>query len=205
MIPVIHIIDDDEHVRTSLGLLLETSGFTVLTFASGDIHIAADPPLGGAVLILDVRMPGRDGLETLAHIRMRAPNVPVIMMSGHGDVPLAVKAMQIGANDFVEKPFVASRILEAIERLSQADSPATGPREAADGLAVLTPREAEVARGLADGKPNKIVAHDLGVSVRTVETHRARLMSKLGIRSLADLVRLVIQSEPPAPPPSSSA
>lgn len=203
MTPVIHIIDDDEHVRASLGLLLETSGFTVLTFASGDIHIAADPPLDGAVLILDVRMPGRDGLETLAHIRMRAPNVPVIMMSGHGDVPLAVKAMQIGANDFVEKPFVASRILEAIERLSQADSPTPGPSEAADGLAILTPREAEVARGLADGKPNKIVAHDLGVSVRTVETHRARLMSKLGIRSLADLVRLVIQSEPPAPPPSA--
>lgn len=200
MSPVIHIIDDDEHVRASLGLLLETSGFAVLSFVSGDNHIAENPSLDAAVLILDVRMPGRDGLETLAHVRARAPNVPVIMMSGHGDVPLAVKAMQIGANDFVEKPFVASRILDAIERLGQAGSPATNLSEVSDALDVLTPREAEVARLLADGKPNKIVAHDLGVSVRTVETHRARLMSKLGIRSLADLVRLVIQNKPPLPP-----
>jgi two-component system response regulator FixJ len=200
MRPVIHIIDDDDHVRASLGLLLETSGFTVLSFASGDLHIADNPALDGAVLILDVRMPGRDGLETLAHVRMRAPSVPVIMISGHGDVPLAVKAMQIGANDFVEKPFVASRILDAIERLGQVNSSAPGEHAVSDALACLTPREAEVARLLADGKPNKIVAYDLGVSVRTVETHRAHLMSKLGIRSLADLVRLVIQSEPPPPP-----
>lgn len=199
MRPVIHIIDDDDHVRASLRLLLETSGFTVLSFASGDLHIADNPPLDDAVLILDVRMPGRDGLETLSHVRMRAPSVPVIMISGHGDVPLAVKAMQIGANDFVEKPFVASRILDAIERLGRARTPTPGDDAVSDGLACLTPREAEVARLLADGKPNKIVAYDLGVSVRTVETHRARLMSKLGIRSLADLVRLVIQTE--APPP----
>jgi two-component system response regulator FixJ len=199
MRPVIHIIDDDDHVRASLRLLLETSGFTVLSFASGDLHIADNPPLDDAVLILDVRMPGRDGLETLAHVRMRAPSVPVIMISGHGDVPLAVKAMQIGANDFVEKPFVASRILDAIERLGRSGASAPGENASSDGLTCLTPREAEVARLLADGKPNKIVAHDLGVSVRTVETHRARLMSKLGIRSLAELVRLVIQSEPPPP------
>jgi two-component system response regulator FixJ len=190
----IHIIDDDEQVRESLGLLLETSGYSVLTFASGDIHIAACPALDDAVLILDVRMPGRDGLETLSHVRSRAPSVPVIMISGHGDIPLAVKAMQIGANDFVEKPFVASRIIEAIDRLGQSGDQSVSSPDATAALKVLTPREREVACLLSDGKPNKVVAHELGVSVRTVETHRARLMSKLGIRSLADLVKLVIQA-----------
>lgn len=200
MSALIHIIDDDEEVRVSLGLLLETSGYTVLTFPSGDAHIAANPALDAAILILDVRMPGRDGLETLAHVRTRAPSVPVIMISGHGDVPLAVKAMQIGANDFVEKPFVASRIIDAINRLGQTEGQTGGQRgdkpasEALKALSVLTPREREVARLLADGKPNKIVAHELGVSVRTVETHRARVKSKLGINSLADLVKLVLQS-----------
>ncbi|MGJ8560490.1 MAG: response regulator transcription factor [Litorimonas sp.] len=193
MSPVIHIIDDDEQVRESLGLLLETSGYSVQSFASGDIHIAANPSLDEAVLILDVRMPGRDGLETLAHVRGRDPTVPVIMISGHGDIPLAVKAMRIGANDFVEKPFVARRIIDAIDRLAEPEGHPVSPSEAGDALAVLTPREREVARLLSDGKPNKIVAHELGVSVRTVETHRARLKSKLGIKSLADLVRLVIQ------------
>jgi two-component system response regulator FixJ len=193
MSPVVHIIDDDDQVRESLGLLLETSGYTVLTFASGDIHITENPSLDEAVLILDVRMPGRDGLETLAHVRARAPSVPVIMISGHGDIPLAVKAMQIGANDFVEKPFIASRIIDAINHLGSSDDPAPTPRDTRDALAVLTPRECEVAQLLSDGKPNKIIAHELGVSVRTVETHRARLMSKLGIRSLADLVKLVMQ------------
>lgn len=190
---IVHIIDDDEEVRESLGLLLETSGYEVLTFVSGDAHVAARPDLDNAVLILDVRMPGRDGLETLTHVRGRSANVPVIMISGHGDIPLAVKAMQIGANDFVEKPFVASRIIEAIDRLSQPDTTRIEGNDAASALSVLTPRELEVARGLSDGKPNKIVAHDLGISVRTVETHRARLMSKLRIKSLADLVKIVIQ------------
>lgn len=191
---IIHIIDDDEQVRESLGLLLETSGYAVLTFASGDIHIAENPALEEALLILDVRMPGRDGLETLIHVRGRSPSVPVIMISGHGDIPLAVKAMQIGASDFVEKPFVARRIIDAIDRLGRPEDPLTDVTEQVDLLAVLTPRECEVARLLSDGKPNKIVAHELGVSVRTVETHRARLMSKLGIKSLADLVKLIIQN-----------
>ncbi|GLQ22370.1 DNA-binding response regulator [Algimonas ampicilliniresistens] len=186
MKPTIHIIDDDEQVRESLGLLLETVGHDVLTYVSGDAHVDAAPDLTHAVLILDVRMPGRDGLETLLHVRTRSKNVPVIMISGHGDVPLAVKAMQAGANDFVEKPFVANRILSAIDRLGEPVDMAP------DALAALTPRELEVAKALADGKPNKVVAHELGVSVRTVETHRARVMSKLGIRSLAELVRLIL-------------
>lgn len=183
---IIHIIDDDLQVRESLGLLLETSGFEVLTFASGDAYIASSPHLYQAVLILDIRMPGRDGIETLHHVRQRSKSVPIIMISGHGDIPLAVKAMQAGANDFVEKPFVASRILAALDKLGT-------PVEAIpNALSVLTPRELQVARALADGKANKIVAHELGVSVRTVETHRARLQSKLGIKSLAELVRLML-------------
>jgi len=190
---IVHIIDDDEEVRESLGLLLETSGYEVVTFVSGDAYVLANPMLDHVVLILDVRMPGRDGLETLTHVRSRCANVPVIMISGHGDIPLAVKAMQVGANDFVEKPFVASRIIEAIDRLSRLENFAIAETDTADALAVLTPRELQVARGLSDGKPNKIIAHDLGISVRTVETHRARLMSKLQIKSLADLVKIVIQ------------
>lgn len=186
MKPRIHIIDDDEQVRESLGLLLETVGHEVETFHSGDAHIEATPELDNTVLILDVRMPGRDGLETLIHIRDRAPTVPVIMISGHGDIPLAVKAMQAGANDFVEKPFVANRILAAIDKLGQAN------QDVSNALDSLTAREMEVARALAEGKPNKVVAHELGISVRTIETHRARIMSKLDIRSLADLVRLML-------------
>jgi two-component system response regulator FixJ len=192
----IHIIDDDEQVRTSLGVLLQTSGFEVQTYSSGDAYIAARPDLSGAVIILDIRMPGRDGLETLAEIRDRSSSVPVIMISGHGDIPLAVKAMQVGASDFVEKPFVARRILSAIEKLDtgkEADiNEDAGPQR--DPLEALTPRETEVARLLSEGHPNKIIAHQLGVSVRTVETHRARLMSKLGIKSVADLVRLLLDA-----------
>ncbi|MEM7728566.1 MAG: response regulator [Pseudomonadota bacterium] len=186
---MIHIVDDDDQVRESLGLLLETSGHVVTGHPSGDAFVAAHPDLDQAVVILDVRMPGRDGVETLEHIRQRATSTPVIMISGHGDIPLAVRAMRAGANDFVEKPFVASRILAAIDRLGGA---ADDMGEDADPLAALTPREREVALAIADGKPNKIVAHELGISIRTVETHRARLMSKLGLSSLPDLVRLVM-------------
>ncbi|WP_298917396.1 response regulator [uncultured Algimonas sp.] len=190
----VHIVDDDDQVRTSLRFLLETSGYDVETFVSGDAYIAAAPSLDDTVLILDVRMPGRDGLETLTDVRGRSGRMPVIMISGHGDIPLAVKAMQSGADDFVEKPFVARRILSAIERLqsNHASSDEPNPDPAGDALSPLTPREREVALHLSKGRPNKVIAHELGVSVRTVETHRARLMSKLGIKSVADLVRLML-------------
>jgi len=193
---MIHIIDDDDQVRNSLGLLLETSGHKVRTFHSGDSYIAEEPDLDNAVIILDVRMPGRDGVETLGYIRKRSTRAPVIMISGHGDIPLAVKAMQAGANDFVEKPFAAGRIISAIDHVDR--STASGQEagktqvQTPDPLSVLTPREREVALAISEGKLNKIVAYDLGISVRTVETHRARLMSKLGIASLPELVRLVI-------------
>ncbi|MGB6229445.1 MAG: response regulator [Litorimonas sp.] len=206
---MIHIVDDDDQVRESLGLLLETSGHVVTRFVSGDAYVAARPELEGAVVILDVRMPGRDGVETLEHIRKRSARTPVIMISGHGDIPLAVRAMRAGADDFVEKPFVASRILAAIDRLGEvADGKVENDSienkkmeddaaiDMSDPLEALTPREREVALAVADGKPNKIVAHELGISIRTVETHRARLMSKLGLSSLPELVRLVIARSP---------
>ncbi|MEM9600923.1 MAG: response regulator [Pseudomonadota bacterium] len=190
----IHVVDDDEQVRESLGLLLETVGHSVLTFNSGDAYVDMAPDLTDAIIILDVRMPGRDGLAVLAHVRQRSATVPVIMISGHGDIPLAVKAMQAGANDFVEKPFVATRILNALESAgSDATSDSSSDSSSGENrLSVLTPREREVAECLAEGKPNKIVAHELGVSVRTVETHRARVKIKLGITSLAELVRIVL-------------
>lgn len=186
MSAVIHVIDDDDQVRESLGLLLETLDHQVETFISGDDYINQAPDLNNTIIILDIRMPGRDGLETLAEIRTRSATVPVIMISGHGDIPLAVKAMQNGANDFVEKPFVAARIQAAVDTIMQSAEATVDP------LRDLTPREREVAQHLADGKPNKVVAHELGMSVRTVETHRARIKSKLGITSLAELVRIVL-------------
>ncbi|MGB3455263.1 MAG: response regulator [Litorimonas sp.] len=195
---IVHIVDDDDQVRTSLGLMLEASGYDVRTFASGDAYLAAATPLEDAVLILDIRMPGRDGIETLEAVREISATVPILMISGHGDIPLAVKAMQLGATDFVEKPFVARRILSALEAVADGQAEAAEPLDDLrdhprhDPLQVLTPREREVAEALSHGLANKAVAHELGLSVRTVETHRARLMSKLGIKSVADLVRLML-------------
>jgi len=187
----IHVVDDDAAVRDSLQVLLETSGYSVRTYSSGSA-LLDDPPQSGCVL-LDVRMPDLDGIAVLERLRAQGVSVPVIMITGHGDVSLAVRAMKAGAVDFIEKPFDQNAILESIRTAlaSAAPAPVTKP-EAVERLGQLTPREREVLHGLIAGLPNKAIALELGISPRTVEIHRARVMEKTGARNLPELVRLGI-------------
>ena len=194
MIKNAYIIDDDNAVRDSLSFLLETHEFTVTSFASGDLFLETDIENITGPILLDVRMPGRDGIETLQEILRVKPSASVIMMSGHADVAMGVRALKHGALDFIEKPFAAADILAALDRLlrsaEQENKAAQFHSEGLEKLAKLTKREQEVMVLLVQGKPNKIVAADLNLSVRTVETHRAHLLSKLDVKSLPDLVRL---------------
>jgi two-component system response regulator FixJ len=194
--PVIHVVDDDVAVRQSLAFLLASDGFAVRLYASGSAFLEQqDAPLSGLVLT-DVRMPGIDGIALLKQMRQRQIAVPVIVMTGHADVPLAVTAMKEGAIDFIEKPFDDELLLSAIRSaLRQRAVQVTDRRqmdEAQARLSALSEREAQVMAGLVAGKANKQIAGELGISHRTVEIHRANLMLKLQARSLSDLVRLAM-------------
>lgn len=191
---LVHLVDDEAAIRRSAGFMLKTSGFQVRTYESGLELLKASGELEPGCILLDIRMPGMDGLEVQQALKERGVGLPVIIMTGHGDVSLAVKAMKAGAIDFIEKPFEKAAILAAIEqgigRLRQTD---VGRQQAGDAivrLKALTPREREVLDGLAQGLPNKSIAYDLGISPRTVEIHRANLMSKLGVRSLSEALRI---------------
>jgi two-component system response regulator FixJ len=194
----VHVVDDDPAMRDSLRMLLETSGFTVRTHDSAAAFLAEAPSASGCVLT-DVRMPAIDGLELQRRLHQQHLPLPVIVMTGEGDIALAVSAMREGAVDFLEKPFEADALFEAVrrameqgERLREAD--ATVARAAAR-LASLTPREREVLGLLVAGLPTKAVANKLGASPRTIEVHRARVFEKLQARGLPDLVRLVLTAE----------
>jgi two-component system, LuxR family, response regulator FixJ len=191
---LIYIVDDDEAVRDSLSLLLETRGYAVRAFASAREFLAAASSLRPGVLISDIRMPEVDGLELQRRLDERGFSFPLIVITGHGDVPLAVQAMKAGAVDFIEKPFAAEAILNAtavaLDRLAEPADENPLAAAAAARLALLTPREREVLEGLLAGLPNKSIAYDLAISPRTVEIHRARVMDKMGARSLSELVRL---------------
>jgi two-component system response regulator FixJ len=196
MQPTLFVVDDDEAVRESLQLLLESAGHRVRSFASGSEFLTAMPSSEDGCLIIDVRMPGIGGLAVQERLRDERIALPVIVITGHGDVPLAVRAMKAGAVDFVEKPFTEQGILAAVERALEIGrrKPKVGI-EAADAearLSQLTEREHEVLRLLVAGKPNKMIAYELGISPRTVEIHRARVMGKTRARSLSELVRLAI-------------
>jgi two-component system response regulator FixJ len=190
---VVHLVDDDEAIRRSAGFMLKTSGFVVNTFASG-MELLKERELEPGCILLDVRMPGLDGLEVQQALRERGSTLPVVVMTGHGDVGVAVQAMKAGAIDFIEKPFEKAVLLRAIEeglaRLDQSDRSRVRAEEAGVRLKALTPREQDVLQGLARGHPNKTIAYDLGISPRTVEIHRANLMSKLGVASLSDALRI---------------
>ncbi len=192
----VYIVDDDEAARDSLAVLLETQGYAAAGFASAHAFLAAAPALPPGVLVADIRMPGMDGLELQQRLDEQALFFPTIVVTGHGDVPLAVRAMKAGAIDFIAKPFAADAILAAITaglaRLS-APQPRAAPAAAATArLAALSPREREVLRGLVAGLPNKAIAYDLAISPRTVEVHRARVMQKMQANSLSELVRLAL-------------
>jgi two-component system response regulator FixJ len=190
----VHLVDDDEAVRRSASFMLRTSGYVVKTYASGLELLASAKELGPGCILLDVRMPEMDGLEVQRTLKERGVLLPVIVVTGHGDVNLAVQAMKAGAVEFIEKPFEKSHLIGAIEegfaRIDQAGRRHARADEAKVRLEALTPREHDVLEGLVRGHPNKTIAYDLGISPRTVEIHRANLMGKLGVPSLSDALRI---------------
>lgn len=191
---LIHLIDDDDAVRRSASFLLKTSGFAVETWSSGVAFLREAKQVDAGCILLDVRMPEMDGLEVQRELNARGVAMPVIVLTGHGDVGTAVQAMKAGAVDFLEKPFERDVLLGAIEaaftRLDHAGNLAVAEQEAKVRIAALTARERDVLQGLVRGHPNKTIAYDLGISPRTVEVHRANLMSKLEVRSLSEALRL---------------
>jgi two-component system response regulator FixJ len=174
--------------------MLKTSGYEVRSYASGAELLKEAKSLDVGCILLDIRMPGMDGLEVQQALKEAGVSLPVIIMTGHGDVPLSVKAMKAGAIDFIEKPFEKGTLLSALEQglavLQRSGDSRERAKSAAVRLQVLTPREREVLDGLAEGLPNKTIAYDLGISPRTVEIHRANVMNKLGVRSLSEALRL---------------
>jgi two-component system response regulator FixJ len=191
---LVHLVDDDEAVRRSAGFMLKTAGFRVNSYDNGVTLLKEVKALEPGCILLDIRMPEMDGLEVQRSLRDAGCLLPVIIMTGHGDVPIAVQAMKAGAIDFIEKPFEKQTLLRALEagaaKLKQAASENVRSEEARDRLKVLTPRERDVLAGLTKGLPNKTIAYDLGISPRTVEIHRANLMDKLEVRSLSEALRI---------------
>lgn len=195
--PRIYIVDDDPAIRDSLLLLLQSAGFAnVVAYASAREFLARAVPTVGECLLLDVRMPDMDGLELQQELNRRGIRLPVIVMTGHGDVPIAVRAMKAGASDFIEKPFSDDLLLDCVRRARQHAAEASREDAAAEEtrrrLETLTPRERQVLEGMVTGQPNKLIAFDLGISPRTVEIHRARVMEKMQARSLSALVRMAL-------------
>jgi two-component system response regulator FixJ len=196
---LIHLVDDDEAIRRSVGFMLKTSGFHVRTYENGAELLKFVPNLETGCILLDIRMPGMDGLEVQKALADKGVTLPVIIMTGHGDVSLAVEAMKAGAVDFIEKPFEKSVLIGAIEQGVEALKKSANSHDRADKAAIrlqaLTPRERDVLDGLAKGLPNKTIAYDLGISARTVEIHRANLMTKLGVRSLSEALRIAFAAQ----------
>lgn len=195
--PTIFIVDDDEAIRDSLQLLLDAAGFKQVGVFGSARHFLDTAVLhSGDCLLLDVRMPEMDGLELQSELNRRGLRLPVIIMTGHADVPIAVRAMKAGAEDFIEKPFSDAVLLDSLRRAMARSSEITRQSEEIDEtkrrLATLTAREREVLGGMVAGRPNKVIAYDLSISPRTVEIHRARVMDKMQARSLSALVRMAL-------------
>jgi two-component system response regulator FixJ len=190
-----HIVDDDVAVRRSLERLLDSAGLAAISYATAQEFLDVAPSLSGGCLLLDVRMPEMDGLEVQVRLRQAGISMPVIVMTGQGDIRTAVRAMKAGAVDFLEKPFDDDALLKAVEAaLAKRRRPdrLRDTIEAAQRIALLSPREREVLEALVAGRSNKIIAADLGISVRTVEVHRARMMERLGVRQFAEAIRLAV-------------
>ena len=191
---LVHIVDDEEALRRSTSYALKTSGYPVKTWISGTAFLKEVRHAEEGCILLDIRMPEIDGIEVQRILAERGVTMPVVIMTGHGDISTAVRAMRAGAVDFLEKPFDKASLLHAIgmafERLESKSGAAARTAEAEVIIGALTARERDVLEGLAQGLPNKTIAYDLGVSSRTVEVHRANLMVKLGVRSLSDALRI---------------
>lgn len=193
---LVHLVDDNEPFRRSTAWLLETAGFRVHAYASAPAFLgaaaASRAPLSGC-LVSDIRMPDMSGIELQEELRRRGVRIPLIFVTAHGDVPLAVEAMRRGAHDFIEKPFDGDILIGAVQRALVA-APADDDDGAREKLAGLTPREREVMEHVVAGKFNKVIADILSISVKTVELHRANMMNKLGVRNVQELVRLAMKT-----------
>jgi len=193
---IIHVIDDDDALRDSVRLLLANEGFKVKTYGSATDFLSALDYASTGCVVTDVRMPGVSGMELLAHIAAKGLALPVIVVTGHADVPLAVRAMKQGAVDLLEKPFQADELIGAIRRAlaigKDSHMSETNVQEALARLATLSVRENEVLDRLIKGQPNKIIAYEMGISPRTVEVHRANVMKKTQAGSLSELVRMFL-------------
>ncbi|MCG6875006.1 MAG: response regulator [Betaproteobacteria bacterium] len=191
-----YVVDDDESIRSLWRWLMESNGIAVQTFATATEFIEAYQNGGPACLILDVRLPGMSGLELQAYLREKGVGIPIVFVTGHGDVPTAVSAFKGGAVDFIQKPFSYREVLSSIMRAFARDSEICEKRVRhsliAGRLAALTEREREVMTQVAEGKSNKVIAGELAISVKTVESHRARVMEKMGATSVAALVQLLM-------------
>ena len=193
---IIDIIDDDAAMRDSLAFLLDVNGYTARAYETADDFLKGMAAERLRCVISDIRMPGMTGIELVRKLRSVGTQCPVILITGHGDVALAVEAMKAGASDFIEKPFDDTALLDAIRAALDAGQArageSSGRKEAEARLAELSPRERDVLQGLVAGKINKVIAHDLSISPRTVEVYRANLMAKTGARSMSELMRLAL-------------
>ena len=198
--PIIFVVDDDEAVRLSTEMLIKSMGLRVETFDSATEFLEDFDPQQPGCVILDIRMPGMSGLELQDHLNEMKASIPIIFVTGHGDVPMAVTAMKAGAIDFIQKPFrdqeLIDRVHAALDEDREQRQEAAAQGEINERIKTLTSREFEVMGLVVDGKPNKAIAFDLGLSPRTVEIHRARVMQKMAAGSLADLVRMALRVRP---------
>jgi two-component system, LuxR family, response regulator FixJ len=197
-LPVVHVIDDDDAVRQSTAFLLRTAKIQVQTYETATHFLDALSRVKSGCIVTDVRMPGLSGIELLQRLRAMKFSMPVIVITGHGDVRLAIEAMKAGAMEFIEKPFSDDVLLGAVRAALNVHTIDTERQarnaEIGSRIASLSNREREVLEGLVAGHPNKIIAYDLGISPRTVEIYRANLMTKMGAASLSDLVRMALQA-----------
>jgi two-component system response regulator FixJ len=195
---LVHVIDDDDPVRDSIVFLVQSFGFEVRAYNSAVAFLAEIGPAPVGCVVTDVRMPNLSGLDLLSRMRELFITLPVIVITGHGDIPLAVQAMKQGAVDFIEKPFEEQRLVDAVRQALAATTSQSARDEsvavAKAKVAALSPRERQTLEGLVKGQPNKIIAHELGISPRTVEVHRAHLMEKMGADSLPEMVRLALMA-----------
>ncbi|MDF3835148.1 response regulator [Cupriavidus basilensis] len=200
-IPCLHLVDDDPRFRSALARLLRTMGYNVREYECAESFLAA-PPGGAGCVLLDIRMPGISGLELQAEMARRGMILPIVFLTGHGDIPMSVQALRAGAEDFLTKPVKRSALQVAVERALEREvrqrAVADARRLREERLSQLSPREREVAQLLSAGLLNKQVAYQLGTTERTVKAHRAKVMDKLGIHSVAELVRLMEDPTRPA-------
>jgi FixJ family two-component response regulator len=196
---IVYIVDDDEGIRTGLSLLLEATELKFESFASANDFLENYDPNRVGCLVLDIRMPEMNGLELQAELNKRKSLLPIIFITGHGDIPMAVEAIRLGALDFIQKPFreqdLLGRINEAFEFNLQSQQKMLGKKETLNKIGSLTTREYEVFERVAAGQMNKVIGFELNISERTVEVHRSHVMKKLGVKTLSDLVRTKVQSE----------